>query len=260
MKARVYLVMALVVSLAGCSGGSQSRPDGGEPDGGWEETAGEGDATGQDASEQDEGPVVLRLDDVLPSRGPVQGGTWVNIVGAGFVEGIAESPFGVRDVTLVTFGDNPALDLEVVRDDMISVRTPPGPAGPVTVAVENPNGRVELTDAFTYFEQVIVDSVQPLDLSSRGGTPIRATGSGFTQDTVLMVGGRRAGSCAVTGSTRVDCLAPPGAPGLADVEVVNRNGRRLLFRAVRYHAVPSLLGAQPAAGPSSGGTVVALAG
>ncbi len=256
------VLLILGLSLAGCSGGS-SRTDAG-----WDADAtvdpdGDGDGEqhdGDPADAADEETVLLEVEAIIPSRGPVEGGTWVNFIGSGFVRGIADSPWNVEDDTEVIFGDNPAIDIEVIRDDMIGVRTPAGVAGPVDVTVENPNGRVIVQAAFTYFEAVTAFEVDPEHLSSRGGTPFTVEGTGFTPDTTVLVAGRPASSVEVESATRVHAVAPPAAPGPADVEVINRNGRALLFRAVTFHPVPCLATVVPAAGPEVGGTLVVAEG
>ncbi|HSA23683.1 MAG TPA: IPT/TIG domain-containing protein, partial [Myxococcota bacterium] len=242
---------------AGPDADADGGPDG-DADGGPDQDA-DGDADGADDG-ADAGPVELGLGAVLPSRGPTEGGTWVNLLGEGFVRGIGESPFDARDVTDVTFGDNPAIDIEVVRDDMISVRTPPGLAGPCQVVVENPNGRVVLPGGFTFFDKLITGQVSPTDLAAGGGTPFTVEGSGFTADTRVLVGGRLAPSLELESAELLRMVAPPGAPGLADLEVVNRNGRALIYRGMRYHARPELTGLEPPAGPAEGGTPVAIRG
>ncbi len=260
--------LILAVGSWGCNGGSTKKDVGYDADGDAGDGDGDGDGYGDgdgevgdgDLPPADEGPVAVVISAVLPSRGPVEGGTWANIVGSGFVNGIDDSPFGVRDVTDVVFADNPAVDVEVIRDDMISVRTPPGTAGTVAVTVENPNGSFTLPDAFTYFEAVSAYQVTPGDLSAGGGTPVEVRGTGFTADTLVLVGGRPAAAVQVQDSTTVGAVSPPGEPGSADVEVINRNGQALLFRAVTYHPVPRLLSVEPAAGPEAGGTPVAATG
>jgi len=254
----------LALGVYACNGDSPGKDYGFDADAGDGDVDGNGDGDVDvgdgDIGPADEGPVELIIGAVLPSRGPVEGGTWANIIGAGFLEGIDDSPFGVRDVTDVVFADNPAVDIEIVRDDMISVRTPPGIAGPVAVTVENPNGSFTLPDAFTYFEAVSAYQVSPLDLSARGGTAIEVLGTGFTADTVVLVGGRPASAVVVRDSSRVSAVSPPGNPGAADVEVINKNGQALLFRAVTYHPVPSLEGVDPAAGSEAGGTPLVAGG
>ncbi|MBN2496429.1 MAG: IPT/TIG domain-containing protein [Deltaproteobacteria bacterium] len=247
--------------LSGCAGSESSPVDAGrDADAGEEPDAADGDGEPDGADGGDRGPVELRLLAVLPSRGLVEGGTWANIVGSGFVEGIAESAFDVRDVTDVSFGDNSAIDIEVIRDDMISVRTPAGLPGPVDVCVENPNGRVTLPAAFTYFETVAAFSFEPPDLSAEGGTPFTLEGTGLTGESRVLFNDRPASQIEVESSTRMSGAAPPGEPGPVNLEVVNRNGSALLFRAADYHPIPQIDAIAPAAGPTAGGTDVEIRG
>jgi IPT/TIG domain-containing protein len=252
------------LTVMACSGGSTSVDSGFDADG-------FGDADGQasdgddlspdgDSADADQGPIELAVQGVLPSRGPIEGGTWANIIGSGFVNGISDSPFDVRDVTDVTFGDNSAIDIEIIRDDMISVRTPAGIAGQTSVTVENPNGRFELINAFTYFDTVTTETVEPVDLSVRGGTRITVSGTGFSEDTTVLVAGQPCSAINVTDSTTLSATTPPGPEGSADVEIVNRNGRSLLFRAVSYHPVPRLDSITPAAGTIDGSTPISAEG
>jgi hypothetical protein len=261
---KTLLLLILAAFFCACNGDTPGKDIGFDADAdagdGDVDGDGDGDAGDGDYQPADEGPVELIINSVLPSRGAVEGGTWANIIGAGFVYGIDDSPFGVRDVTDVIFADNPAVDIEIIRDDMISVRTPPGIAGAVAVTVENPNGSFTLPDAFTYFEAVSAYQVSPLDLSARGGTAVEVLGTGFTADTVVLVGGRPASAVLVHDSSRVSAVSPPGDPGAADVEVINKNGQALLFRAVTYHPVPTLFGVDPAAGPAAGGTPLTASG
>ncbi|MBW1872612.1 MAG: IPT/TIG domain-containing protein, partial [Deltaproteobacteria bacterium] len=143
---------------------------------------------------------------------------------------------------------------------MISVRTPAGIAGQASVTVENPNGRFELVNAFTYLDTVTTEKVEPVDLSVRGGTRITVSGTGFSEDTIVLVAGRPCSAINVEDNSKVSATTPPGFEGSADVEIVNRNGRSLLFRAVSYHPVPQLDSITPAAGPTTGLTEITASG
>jgi hypothetical protein len=263
MKLLYSWILIVLFALGGCSESSTpidagtdadaSLPDG---DGGPDIDSDGGDAAdGGDAE-----PILLKLERVVPSRGPVGGGVWVNIKGAGFVEGIQQTAFGLEAVTEVIFGDNPAIDIEVIRDDLISVGTPAGVTGPVDVTVENPNGRVTLTDGFSYYEPGSAVRVDPADFSCAGGTAFAVEGTGFTPDTSVVIAGRPASAIVVESPTRVTGVAPPASAGLQNVEVLNRNGRALLFQAVDYHPVPVLTSVEPGTGPESGGTFVVAHG
>ncbi|MBW2703319.1 MAG: IPT/TIG domain-containing protein [Deltaproteobacteria bacterium] len=261
-----FSTLLICLLAAACSGGD-SRVDAGQDAQSDADSDGGGDFSdtddvdgldGQDAG--DSGPVPLSLEAVLPSRGPLTGGSWANIIGGGFVDGVGENAFDVRDVTAVRFGDNSAIDIEVIRDDMISVRTPAGLAGTCDVLVENPKGTVILVEGFTYFDTVTAYAAEPEDLSAEGGTSIQVLGTGFTEDTRLLISGRQAGQLRVHDSTRISAIAPPGEAGDANLEIINRNGRALLFHAVRYHDQPRIERLEPVSGPIEGGHHIAATG
>ncbi|MBN2493040.1 MAG: IPT/TIG domain-containing protein [Deltaproteobacteria bacterium] len=262
MRCAIVCFLAWGLWLAACDGGT-SRPDAGTDADAATVSDGDAGADGSDAVDADAGDeerVELVLHSVLPSRGPVEGGTWVNFVGSGFVRGFAGAPWSAEDDTDVVFGDNPALDIEVIRDDMIGVRVPAGVAGPVDVTVSNPNGRATLEDAFVYYEPVTARSVEPEAFSARGGTAFRVEGGGFTEDSSVLVAGRPASAVVVTDSAGLQAVSPQAPPGPADIEVINRNGRALLFRAVTIHALPDIDALFPPAGPEEGGTRVVAQG
>ncbi len=257
--------LALLLMQMGCSSASPDLDGGLDEEPGMDADGGDypdGDAPtdGDMTDDADSGPVELAVTQVLPSRGPMQGGTWANILGSGFVNGIGESPFDVRDVTDVWFGDNSAIDIEVIRDDMISVRTPAGVAGPCDITVQNPNGRVTLSKAFDYYDTVRIDSLQPLHFSSEGATPFTITGTGFTEDTVVLFGQLPASGITVQSPGVVSGLAPPAEPGKVDVRLVNHNGSALMFRTAQYHSRPEIHSIQPATGQAQGGDAVEISG
>ncbi|NMB75182.1 MAG: hypothetical protein GYA21_08635 [Myxococcales bacterium] len=267
-RVRTFLLGAVLLlgwNLCGCAGGGD-RPDatvdtdaGPDADGA-DGDPGDGDVAPDGADGADGGEVTLRVTGVLPSRGPVEGGIWANVLGEGFVRGFAENPLDARDVTEVRFGDNQAIDVEVVRDDMISVRVPPGSLGPVAVSVKNPNGQAVGEGVFTFITALQAYRVEPFALAAEGGTPLTVDGRGFDAHTRVLIGNRPASRLELLDATRLAALAPPGEPGLADVAVVGPNGRVSLFHAVRYHAPLALDAVEPAAGRASGGEAVALGG
>lgn len=86
---------------------------------------------------------ALSVVGVRPSRGASGGDTFVTITGTGFSRG---------PVT-VTFGGTPAvpLDVVVVNDSTITLRTPPHEPGLIDVEVVQGQATVTGTDLFTYF-------------------------------------------------------------------------------------------------------------
>lgn len=94
------------------------------------ETGTETEATaGTEPSPENAAAATPSPDPVAPKRGPTEGGTPVVLRGSGFLKGAQ-----------VHFGEGEASDVEVINAGMITARTPPHEAGPVTVEVANPGG------------------------------------------------------------------------------------------------------------------------
>ncbi|WP_164019822.1 IPT/TIG domain-containing protein [Pyxidicoccus trucidator] len=84
----------------------------------------------------------LTLAQVEPARGAIAGGTRVTLRGAGFSEG-----------TTVTFGGEPATDVQVLDIHTLTCRTPSSRMqAPVEVAVTHAATRTALPEVFTYFD------------------------------------------------------------------------------------------------------------
>ncbi|MBZ4418000.1 IPT/TIG domain-containing protein [Myxococcus sp. RHST-1-4] len=84
----------------------------------------------------------LMLAQVEPARGAIAGGTRVTVRGAGFVEG-----------TTVTFGGEPATDVQVLDAHTLACRTPASRTqGPVDAAVALGATTATLPELFTYFD------------------------------------------------------------------------------------------------------------
>jgi hypothetical protein len=77
---------------------------------------------------------------ILPSSGPIAGGTPVTISGMGFISGN----------TTVTIGGNAATSVIVENATSIKAITPAGTTGAKDIVVTTPNGSSTLTDGFTY--------------------------------------------------------------------------------------------------------------
>lgn len=83
----------------------------------------------------------LMLGQLEPARGAIAGGTLVTLRGQGFREG-----------TTVTFGGEPARDVQVVDSHTLTCRTPPSSPGVVEAAVTRGGARAALAEGFTFFE------------------------------------------------------------------------------------------------------------
>ncbi len=185
--------------------------------------AGDGDAAGF---------AIAAID---PTRGPVAGGTRVEITGAGFEAGS----------TLVV-GSTEAVEVVVQNQGSILATTPAHPAGWVDVVVRRPDGKTaRLEGAFFYEAAVSVQSTEPSEGPADGGTPITVRGAGFAAGTRLLIGGRQAQDVRVLDERTLLAVTPPGAPGPRDVTAVNDSGTGSLRRGYRYAAAPTITRCTP---------------
>ncbi|MGG7574094.1 IPT/TIG domain-containing protein [Streptomyces sirii] len=76
---------------------------------------------------------------ISPPKGPADGGTTVTIKGA-----------NLDGVSTVTFGSSAGTDLRVHSAGELTVKTPTGEAGAVTVALTDDSGAVSKANGFTY--------------------------------------------------------------------------------------------------------------
>ena len=203
----------------------------------------------------------VEIDRVSPVRGPAAGGTRTRIEGKGFLFGFAELGEDVRDRTAVLFGDNTAVDFDVVDDRVINVVAPPGNVGARDVRVQNPNGEALCEGCFHYFVPLRAHGIQPASSPASGGTMITLTGAGFTEDTLVRVGDRSAISTLLVDEGTLSFVAPPAPEiGAVNVEVLNAYGRDTLRRGLTYYVEPRLIAVEPPLGSHTGGTEVRLVG
>ena len=79
------------------------------------------------------------LASVIPSSGPIGGGTLITLTGT-----------DLQGATSVTVGGVPATNVQVVSPTTVTARTPANTAGAKAVAVTTPTGTATLANAFTY--------------------------------------------------------------------------------------------------------------
>ena len=112
-----------------------------------------------------EGPLWLGL---TPDHGSHTGLTTVTIHGAGLL-----------DVQQVRFGDTEGLDLQVLDDQTLTVRTPPHPAGEVDVVLRAPGyPDAVLPDGFRFVAPVELAKVLPAHGPAQGGSVVTIQGAG----------------------------------------------------------------------------------
>lgn len=196
-----------------------------------------------------------RLTSLTPASGGSLGGETVTIRGSGFASGAS-----------VVMGSAIATVLSVdASGGTLTVTTPPSAVGAVPVTVINPDGQqARLESAFTFRGIPSIASISPAFGPSAGGVPVTLRGERFSdQAQVLFDRSAASGVVVSEGGTRLDCVAPRGAPGLfADVTVVNPGaggGNDVLPDAYSY-IDPEVREVDPAVGGTAGGTVVRIRG
>jgi hypothetical protein len=158
----------------------------------------------------------IRIDKFWPSSGPTIGGTDVSIMGAGF----SSNPglgcrFGVNDV-----------DAIYNNDSMIICPTPTHMSGLVPLMVSNNGEDYAIGEPFTYYITPNVTSIYPRKGLTYGGTPVFATGFGFTNTSDLSCKFDKYDRKVVVpatflSSSLVICLSPSHSKAMVSVEVSN---------------------------------------
>ncbi len=208
------------------------------------------DAAPADLPAQTTATVIPGLLGIAPDRGSIGAMNTVTITG-----------HGLDRATQVRFGDSPALDLQVLDENALTVTVPPRPAGVVDVTVVS-DGRPDAVgvEGYRYVAQVEVTGVVPASGPTTGGTPLMITGNGFKPGTVFVVGDRLAIHPVVLDEHTAAVLAPPGHVGPASVAATNEDGTGVRKAAYSYRMAPKLERAEPALGPLTGGGVLVLYG
>ncbi|MBL8913972.1 MAG: IPT/TIG domain-containing protein [Archangium sp.] len=257
-----FVVLASLLAFAGCNCDPKPRPDGGI-DASVEEDAGF-DAGGEefDAGEEDAGPPPeLRVRRLLPPRGASAGGTPVLIEGSGFLRDFAPSGTQARPLTTIRVGGNQVQDFQIIDDETIEIRTPPGVAGQASVSMTNPNGNYVCNNCFTYFDELVVTGFTPTSGPLAGGNEVTINGQGFTNDTQVLFGVFSSPQITFVSASQLKAIAPRGAAAdLVDLVVYNKNGVSTSRRAYTYLPELRIASLTPPTGPIAGGTSVTIVG
>lgn len=198
----------------------------------------------------------LAVSGISVSSGPVRGGTSLNLTGAEF------------SGSTVLFGGAPATNVSVLGPSSISLRTPPGLPGPVTITVRNADGvTATLANGFAYSAGAPeIVSVTPSGGLTAGGAAVRVTGYAFAPGTRVLFGEVEARDVIVVNPTLITLTAPPLSPGTVSVRVIDPSGQSASLSnafSARSSAAASgfiVTGVSPASGAAVGGTRVEVVG
>lgn len=200
-----------------------------------------------------------RLTAVTPALGGVAGGTEVTLVGDYFLAGMK-----------VFFGANQGEVLFVSSASTATARTPPSlTRGFVKVTVRNGDGQEgSRLNAFEYLDPVDVQTVWPPQGPNTGGTLVQIRGTGMHPGSRVYFGENEATEVYYESYNMVLAFTPaPTTSNVIDVKVVNPDGREDTLASAFTYKQPSALGPKPfisaffpPAGPTTGGTRVAIDG
>ncbi|MCI0341860.1 MAG: IPT/TIG domain-containing protein [Planctomycetales bacterium] len=197
-------------------------------------------------------PPTVALTSVSPSSGPIAGGTLVTLAGTGFQAGAT-----------VSFGGSPATSLTVVSSTQITCVTPPGPVGPASVTVVNPDATsATLANGFTYVGPApTLAFVAPTAGPAAGGATVYLTGTNFAAGATVSIGGAAATVVSVTPTT-IRAVTGAGSLGTQSVTVTNPDSQAAtLASAYTYWGAGlSVSSLSPTSGPNTGGTTITVTG
>ncbi|MDP6942592.1 MAG: IPT/TIG domain-containing protein [Myxococcota bacterium] len=198
-----------------------------------------------------------------PAHGPSEGGTPVQIVGAGLVEG-----------TRVHFGDVEASAVGHISDELLVATAPSHAVGPVDVRIEDPVGQVATLEGGFVFTNVVnlapapqAQQLTPTTGPVDGGVIVTVFGEGFQPGAVILFGDTPGLDGATAGDGIVSATLPPQQAGEVTVTVVNPDGQiSVTPESFTYEAElalsppPALTAVDPTIGPTAGGNLVNIYG
>ncbi len=128
-----------------------------------------------------------------------------------------------------------------------------GGCGSVSAGGDQPDAFVDL--------RPVIESVSPDHGPAGGGIQLTLAGSGFSGDTLVVVGGRAASNVTVVSDGEITCDLPPGEyDAQVTVTVINDNGFANLLQAFTYNSAPTAGEVSPAYGSAVGGTEITIHG
>ncbi|KFE62541.1 IPT/TIG domain-containing protein [Hyalangium minutum] len=181
-------------------------------------TAAQGTAS---ASLQDGYTFKLALTSVVPSIGPLAGGTDVLLEGA-------QLPSDAR----VSVSAQAALSTSVEGESRLHFTTPPGASGPANdlhvQAASDPENEAVLPEVFRYEAPLLLGQVEPAQGAIAGGTLVTLRGDGLEEGTTVTFGGEPARDVQRVDAHTLTCRTPPASLGSVEVAVMRGSSRAAL--------------------------------
>ncbi len=194
------------------------------------------------------GPLITSIS---PTFGPVTGGTVVTIRGTGFLPG-----------STVRFGTVQATFATVVSETRIDVTSPPGTGNQMIRVTANGVTSPDTPLASFAYSGPVITSISPIAGPIAGGTLVTIKGQNFTSLSTVQFGVLNATPTFVDTQT-LTVTSPANAAGEAVfVRVTTGSGQSPEVPAAlfTYTNGPIIDSLNPAAGPTTGGSVVIITG
>jgi len=186
------------------------------------------------------GPTITSIS---PTGGPLTAGTTFTITGT-----------NLGATTSVSFCGSAATSL-MITSTTVTGQAPAGTAGPCTVVLTTPGGTAVVN--YAYGSTATVTTISPLSGPVTGGTGFTITGTNLGGTTMVDFCGAAATSVSATPTT-VTGITPARPAGACTVTVFAPGGT--VTTTFTYGTAPVVTTITPASGPTTGGTVVTLAG
>jgi len=191
------------------------------------------------------------ISQVVPSSGPIAGGTSVTVVGTNF-----------SNPTSVTFGGTNGT-ITASTSTTISVTSPAHVAGSAQVVVTTVAGSSTQPATFTYVTATVpsITTLTPATGSVSGANVVYIDGSGLSFTSNVSFGATNASSFAVLSDTKIAAVAPAGPAGASTVSVTNSVGTSgtLPYTYTTLNP-PTTTSVTPSTGPAAGGNSVSITG
>ncbi len=142
------------------------------------------------------------------------------------------------------------------RADVVEIRWP---SGTVRTFRDIPADQ-RLTVHETEGLLVVVHGVFPTFSDPAGGTPVQIEGEYFLPGSRVFFGGVEATDVHVALPSLITAVAPPGAKGMVDVEVVHPDGKRGVLKDGFQYTTLRIISISPRSGPVTGGIVIGIEG
>jgi uncharacterized protein YegL len=162
-------------------------------------------------------PVITSI---VNDNGNVAGGETVTINGDHF-----------RPNVTVWFDGKQLTDVQLVDEKKITITTPPGVQGNVTVIVQNDDNQ-KATGTYRYYALPEVSNISPANGPLAGGTTVSFSGKYFMNGFTVKFGDLPASSVSFLNSGSVRAVTPQGVvPGSVDVTIENPDGTKVTIPA-----------------------------